>query len=136
MARFNFKAPTEKQEEKEYDRKVCFAFGCPRLPTIKTGSWACRYHHGRNASNLDGITMILKNHEAEIDWSEKVMNMPFHEFDIFKDNAPQTMLVMQGEDLIKYRVRTAKYIRELLKHPTRPQQAPKTYATMSEANDD
>jgi hypothetical protein len=120
MAKFNFKAPIEEQPEKsnssETGKHQCEVFGCPRLATIKIGNWNCRYHNLRAANALDGITLVLKNHEREINWYEKVLNMPFHEYDLFKNNAPSTMLPHANEDLIQYRKRISQYVSDMFKH--------------------
>ena len=121
MAKYNFKAaPENKEEVKSYNdtgKHDCDVFGCPRLATIKTNHWHCRYHNLRSAEMFDRITLLLKNHEREINWYEKVINMPFHEYEKFKGNAPQTMLSIVNEDLKDYRVRVAKYVRDLLANP-------------------
>jgi hypothetical protein len=129
MAKYNFKAKNEtdnNQPEKKVN-DMCEAFGCPRKAQVNTGHWNCRYHSGRNVNVLANITMLLKNHEREIDWYEKVLNMAYHEFDILKGNAPPPMMHLAGEDLIKYRVRMAGYINGLLKHPDRVRAPAKTY---------
>jgi hypothetical protein len=123
MAKYNFKVSTEKEPEvkgsQDTGKHQCEVFGCPRLATIKTSHWNCRYHNLRAGNALDGITLILKNHEREINWYEKVLNMPYHEYELFRGNAPEKMIHLQNEDLIKYRVRMAQYISGLLKEPSR-----------------
>ena len=137
MAKFNFKIPTnttkEPYEEKYNGKHACAIFGCPRIATIEINNrWNCRYHNLRADNSLDGITLILKNHEREINWYETVLNMPYHKYDELKGNAPAAMLHLNGEDLIKYRVRMANYISELFKHPNRIQiKATKTYLSMT-----
>jgi hypothetical protein len=133
MAKYNFKVSNEKQPENKISNDTgkheCEVFGCPRLATIKTSHWNCRYHNLRAGNSLDGITLTLKTHEREINWYEKVLNMPFHEFDIFEGNAPRTMAINENEDLIKYRARMQKYISDLLANPTRKDNSVKyTYA--------
>lgn len=121
MAKYNFKISNEKQPEQKTSNDTgkhnCEVFGCPRLATIKMAHWNCRYHNLRAGNKLDGITLILKNHEREIDWYEKVLNMPFHEYDLLKDNAPPTMKYHLNEELIPYRARIIKFISDLFKHP-------------------
>jgi hypothetical protein len=134
MARTKFNYdPAEKQEEQKRNNDTgkheCEVFGCPRLATIKTNHWNCRYHNLRAGNSLDGITLTLKTHEREINWYEKVLNMPFHDYDKFKGNAPKTMIHELNEDLIKYRARMQKYISDLLANPTRKDNTVKyTYA--------
>lgn len=118
--KFNY----DKSEKHDEDKKSsetgihpCEVYGCPRIATIKTNHWNCRYHNLRSGKSLDGITLILKTHEREIDWYEKVINMPYHEYDLLKANAPLKMMHNQNEDLIKYRVRMTQYISNLLKNP-------------------
>jgi len=119
MAKYNFKAPTENQRVQKTSNDTgehdCHAFGCPRLATIKTEYWNCRYHNLRSGESLDHITMLLKNHEREINWLEKVINMPYHEFE--HCNAPVGMEAAQGESLPDYRRRMSKQINDLLKNP-------------------
>lgn len=132
--------PSEKQPEQKLNdtgKHQCEVFGCPRLATIKTNHWNCRYHNLRSGDSLDGITLILKNHEREINWHEKVMNMAYHEYDIMKGNAPENMRHLVNEDLIKYRVRMQQYITTLFKHPARLKiPVTKTYLSLSEVHDD
>lgn len=121
MGKFNFKAPAAKEPDQKTPSNTgnhnCSVFGCPRIATIKMGNWNCRYHNLRAGNMLDGITLVLKNHEREIDWYEKVLNMPYHEYNIFKGNAPTLMLHHADEELTAYRKRMAQYITGLLKHP-------------------
>lgn len=140
MAKYNFKAVLEKKDEFQPHSSLtgihqCEVYGCPRIATIKTGNWNCRYHHGRSGEVVNGVTLLLKNHEAEINWYEKVMKMPYHEYDILKGNAPASMQVQAGEDLIKYRVSTEKYIKDLLKHPLSVKSPLKTYISMTAEED-
>jgi len=142
MAKYNFKAPTKSQpeshEEKYNGKHPCIIFGCPRIATIEINNhWNCRYHNLRAGSMLDGITLILKNHEREINWYEKVINMAYHEYDVLKGNAPASMMHLPNEDLIKYRVRMAQYISLMFKHPDRMKiPVTKTYADITGGFDD
>lgn len=136
MAKYNFKAPSEKQPENKTSNDTgiheCSVFGCQRIATIKTSHWNCRYHNLRAGNKLDGITIIIKNHEREINWYEKVLNMPFHEYDILKNNAPAAMLPIANEDLIQYRKRITQYISNMFKHPDRLSiPVTKTYISLS-----
>lgn len=124
---------SETQEERYNGKHQCVIFGCPRIATIEINNhWNCRYHNLRAGNALDGITLILKNHEREINWYEKVISMPYHEYDLFKNNAPAKMAVLPSEELIQYRVRMAQYVSTLLKHPDRLKiPVTKTYADLS-----
>lgn len=124
---------SETQEERYNGKHQCVIFGCPRIATIEVNNhWNCRYHNLRAGNALDGITMILKNHEREINWYEKVLTMAYHEYDEMKGNAPASMFHLVNEELIKYRVRMQEYITTLFKHPARMKIiATKTYADLS-----
>ena len=129
---------SETQEERYNGKHQCVIFGCPRIATIEVNNhWNCQYHNLRAGNALDGITMILKNHEREINWYEKVLTMAYHEYDTMKDNSPALMLHRENENLIQYRVRMQEYITTLFKHPARMKiPVTKTYADLSGGHDD
>ena len=112
----------------------CEVFGCIRMGHIHTTNWNCRYHHGRKGESLSNITMLIKNHEREINWYEKVLNMAYHEFKIMAGNAPANMLPIASEELPAYKLRMSLHITQLLADPDRlPKPSIKyTYADYAE----
>jgi hypothetical protein len=121
MEKFDFTTATEPQE-KEIKRTrqghgPCEVHGCPRAGHIYTGGWNCRYHHGKSGSSLARITMVLRNHEQEIDWYEHVLNATGVDFavgDIAKQ-APYGLAVARNETWSEYKMRVMSHVDDLLK---------------------
>lgn len=134
---FKSKAVDDDEEVKRQTKGghgKCEVFGCQRMGQIHTTNWNCRYHHGRRGDTLADITMLLRNHEREINWYEKVLNMAYHEFEIMTDNAPTGLQPLQNEKLPAYRVRMGQVIKKLLIDPSRAAKptVKYTYADYSE----
>lgn len=94
----------------------CSVYGCPREGQIKTASWSCRYHHGKSGSNLNRITLVLKNHAREIDWHEYLLRTTPVDFlvgDVAR-KAPDGLRVLPNETYKAYRARVALHIETLL----------------------
>lgn len=123
---YNFKKSAVKKEGNEEEKKdsnlhgKCEAWGCTRMGHIHTGIWSCRYHfacHGENiAEQLSHVTLVLKNHEPEINWYEKLLCFTETEFVCrdLKHLAPVGMEVGIGESFRDYRDRVEKVINGLL----------------------
>ena len=118
----------------------CEIYGCPRWGTIKTdGSWNCSYHWRRSGKNLAHITMLLNNHETEINWYEQILlgtaEVEYVCGDL-KGRAPEILRPLQGEGFYAYRKRVIEYVADLLKMKEIPLREPaKIYRKMLAAGD-
>lgn len=98
----------------------CTAWGCNRMGHIHTGKWHCRYHwacHGKNiAEQLSHVTLILKNHEPEINWYEHLLYSSEVDFICgdLKKRTPVGMEVESTETFKEYRGRIEMVINALL----------------------
>jgi len=130
MARGNFKAfkPTQDESKQvnnddsqaKHCHGKCEAWGCNRWGHVYTGKWHCRYHfacHGKNiAEQLSHVTLILKNHEPEVNWYEKLLGENEVEWVCgdLKKIIPVGMEVVKDESFKDYRNRIEKHINGLL----------------------
>lgn len=98
----------------------CEAWGCDRLGHVHTGKWHCRYHwacHGKNiAEQLSHVTLILKNHEPEINWYETLLSSSEVDWvcDDLSKRAPVGMEPEHEEKFGTYRHRIELRINKLL----------------------
>jgi len=129
MARGNFKSfkPAQDESKREDDDSQakhrhgkCEAWGCNRMGHVHTGKWHCRYHfacHGKNiAEQLSHVTLILKNHEPEINWYEKLLGENDVEWVCgdLKKRIPVGMEAGKDESFKAYRDRIELHINALL----------------------
>ena len=137
-----FKSDEPEKQEYRKDKNghgKCEAWGCTRWGHDYSGKWHCRYHwacHGENiGKQLAHVSMILKNHEAEINWYEFVLQSSFVDYECGVidctlpgqekkrtplSSAPETMLPEDGEKFSEYRKRITIYINHLLKLDSLP----------------
>ena len=116
------KMKTEYESEKpsikssSHGHGQCEIYGCPRMGQIYTTGWNCRYHHGVEGGRLASITTILRNHQSEIDWYEKVLASTITGFDMGMVGAaaPDSLKVLQNETFSEYKLRLEKYVDSLL----------------------
>ena len=125
------------QKKEGMDRR-CAIYGCPRMGTLYSGNWNCRYHYGVSGERLAKVTARIKNHELEIDWYEHILQSTVVDYlmgevdcselqqtEGDKGNqwvkkrkllilAPDGMQPLPQEEFSDYRKRMAKYIGTLL----------------------
>ena len=123
---YNFKkkpSSGENQVDEKKDKELhgpCVAWGCNRMGHVHTGKWHCRYHfacHGKNiADQLSHVTIILKNHEPEVNWYEVLLSSSEVDWvcDGLGKRAPVGMEPSNGETFRQYRERIETHINSLL----------------------
>lgn len=120
-ASFKFNSDNLEEQPKpvQLGHGKCAVFGCPRSGHINTGVWNCRYHWNKNGDQLSFITMKLKNHEAEINWYEKLITATVVDYavkDVHK-KALNGLEPLQAETFQDYRERITSHINKLLSMP-------------------
>lgn len=119
--------PKKSEETNNFEKKVdkdlhgkCEVWGCNRWGHVNAGKWHCRYHwacHGKNiAEQLNHVTLILKNHEPEINWYEILLSSSEVDWvcDDLKKRAPYGMEPEPEEKFRIYRHRIELRINSLL----------------------
>ena len=127
MDKFDFKYESSAEEKPKHNRSEhgpCEVYGCPRVGTIYTSGWNCRYHHGKNGHSLAYITMTLRNHAYEFDWYDRLLNLNAVDFamNVMHKNAPSAMNVLPDETYKQYKTRMQKHVEELLQPKNRTEE--------------
>ena len=114
---------SEQKHDQKKDKDLhgkCEAWGCNRWGQVHIGKWYCRYHlacHGKNiGEQLSHVTIILKNHEPEVNWYETLLASSEVDYvcDDLKQRAPVGMEPETKESFKDYRARIEAHINKLL----------------------